>query len=83
MLRGTLISLIHYRALNVESTAYSDGKSLTLMSTDTSAIVNTVDIVHQLWSRPLEVVIGLTMLGSQVGVLWPIPVILILGSYFF
>jgi ATP-binding cassette subfamily C (CFTR/MRP) protein 1 len=79
MLRGTLIGLIHNRALEVEGVAYSDGKSLTLMSTDTNIICTSVQTVHELWSRPIEVVVGLTMLGRQVGYLWLVPIILIIG----
>jgi hypothetical protein len=78
MIRGSLIGLIHNRSLNVQSEAYTDGKALTLMSTDVDSLSNSAEMLHETWAQFLEVVIGIVMLAMEVGPVWPTPLVIIL-----
>ena len=77
MIRGALIGLIHNRALNVQSQAYTDGKSLTLMSTDVDGLSDSAEMLLETWAQFLEVIIGTVLLAIEVGPLWPTPLVII------
>jgi ATP-binding cassette, subfamily C (CFTR/MRP), member 1 len=77
MTRGALISLIYHRSLNVRNTSYEDGKAVTLMSTDVDNVQEVGEMFHETWAQILEVIIGTSLLSTQIGWLWPIPLVII------
>lgn len=76
MTRGTMVSLIHSRALEVRSEA-EDGKVATLVSNDISNMEDSAKMFHETWAQFVEVVVGTFLLSRQVGWLWPLPLVLI------
>lgn len=77
MIRGSMISLLHSRALDVRNSEYGDGKVATLVSNDISNIENSAKMFHETWAQFAEVVIGTILLSRQVGWLWPLPLVII------
>ncbi|KAE9376652.1 ABC transporter [Stipitochalara longipes BDJ] len=76
-IRGALIGLIYQRSLNVQSASYEDGSAVTLMSTDVDNVQGVGEMFHEAWGHLLEVIIGTSILATQIGWLWPIPLIMI------
>jgi ATP-binding cassette subfamily C (CFTR/MRP) protein 1 len=77
LIRGSLVSLIHEKSLNIQSGAYNDGKSLTLMSTDADALSSAAEMFHETWAQLIGVVIGTIILAQEVGNVWPTPLVII------
>lgn len=77
MIRGTMVSLIHSRALEVRSEV-EDGKVATLVSNDISNMEDSARMFHETWAQFVEVVVGTFLLSRQVGWLWPLPLVLII-----
>lgn len=77
MTRGTMVSLIHSRALEVRSEV-EDGKVATLVSNDISNMEDSARMFHETWAQFVEVVVGTFLLSRQVGWLWPLPLVLII-----
>lgn len=77
MIRGTMTSLLHSRALEVRNSEFEDGKVATLVSNDISNLENSARMFHETWAQFAEVVIGTFLLSRQVGWLWPLPLVII------
>lgn len=77
MTRGTMVSLIHSRALENRNSEVEDGKVATLVSNDVSNMEDSARMFHETWAQFVEVVIGTFLLSRQVGWLWPLPLVLI------
>lgn len=82
MIRSSLVSLIHDKALNIHSTVgrVDDGRAITLMSTDVDSLVGTAEMFHETWAQVVEVLIGMTLLTQRVGWISPILLISIFGE---
>ncbi|KAK7713447.1 hypothetical protein SLS64_004697 [Diaporthe eres] len=61
MTRGTMVSLIHSRALEVRSEV-EDGKVATLVSNDISNMEDSARMFHETWAQFVEVVVGTFLL---------------------
>jgi hypothetical protein len=59
------------------SVTYDSGESTTLMSSDADSLDGITEMFHETWAQVIEVVIGLFLLASEVGLLWPLPLFLI------
>jgi ATP-binding cassette subfamily C (CFTR/MRP) protein 1 len=81
MARGALIGLIYQRSLHVRNTSYEDGNAVTLMSIDVDNVQGVGEMFHETWAQLLEVVIGTSLLATQIGWLWPIPLIIIMCEF--
>jgi ATP-binding cassette subfamily C (CFTR/MRP) protein 1 len=79
--RGALIGLIYQRSLHVRNTSYEDGNAVTLMSTDVDNVQGVGEMFHETWAQLLEVIIGTSLLATQIGWLWPIPFIIIMCEF--
>ncbi|KUJ08206.1 putative ABC transporter [Mollisia scopiformis] len=77
MIRSALVGLIHDKTMNSPSIAYDNGESTTLMSTDADSLVGIGEMFHETWAQLVEVVIGISLLATQVGWIWPLPLFLI------
>ncbi|KAF2721401.1 putative ABC transporter [Polychaeton citri CBS 116435] len=77
MTRSALVGLIHDKTMKSPSIAYDNGEATTLMSTDADSLGGIAEMVHETWAQVVEVLIGIGLLATQVGWIWPIPLILI------
>ncbi|PMD48812.1 putative ATP-binding cassette transporter [Hyaloscypha variabilis F] len=77
MIRGALVSLVYQRSLHVKNADYEDGSAVTLMSTDVDNVQDVGQMFHETWAQVLEVIIGTSLLATQIGWMWPIPLIMI------
>lgn len=77
MIRGAVVGLINRTSLDQPSSGYSDARAVTLMSTDANGVCQTARFFHETWAQIIEVVVGITMLGREVGWLCPFPLVLI------
>lgn len=82
MTRSALVGLIHDKTMKSPSIAYDNGGATTLMSTDADSLDGIAEMVHETWAQVIEVLIGIGLLASEVGWIWPLPLFLIyLCSY--
>lgn len=81
MIRGALVSLIYARLLKVSVDAHDTGSAVTLMSTDVDSLSGTAEMFHEVWGHALEVLVGMTMLSSEIRWLWLVPTGLIFSEY--
>ncbi|RAH71174.1 putative ABC transporter [Aspergillus aculeatinus CBS 121060] len=77
MTNSALVGLIHDRTMKSPSIAYNNGEATTLMSTDADSLDGIAEMVHETWAQVVEVMIGIGLLASQVGWIWPLPLIFI------
>lgn len=77
MVRGVLVGLIYHRSLEVSSSDHEDGNAITLMSSDVDNLSTAGEMFHETWAQVLEVLVGLALLASQLGWIWPLPLFFI------
>jgi ATP-binding cassette, subfamily C (CFTR/MRP), member 1 len=78
--RGAMIAFIFDRALHLPDGVYNESKAVSLMGTDTDRICVSIERVHEVWAQLLEVLIGVSLLGLQLGWICVLPVAIVLGS---
>ncbi|KAF4934491.1 ABC transporter gloK [Colletotrichum fructicola] len=66
-LRGGLVSIIFRKSLRLNAATASQGKAVTLMSTDIDAIASGVKDLHEIWASVLELGIAVYLLNLQIG----------------
>ena len=77
MARGVATGLIHNKALRSTTGTSDEGRVVTLVSTDVPSIETAGEQFHEMWGRILEFILGVLLLASQVGWLWPLPLAMI------
>ncbi|PYI35295.1 putative ABC transporter [Aspergillus indologenus CBS 114.80] len=77
MTNSALVGLIHDKTMKSPSINYNNGEATTLMSTDADSLDGIAEMVHETWAQVVEVLIGIGLLASQVGWIWPLPLFLI------
>ncbi|RYP57812.1 hypothetical protein DL769_009262 [Monosporascus sp. CRB-8-3] len=77
MLRSMLIGLIHDRALDLPSIAFDNGEANALMSNDVDHLKTMIDIFHETWAYLVEVIVGVYLLATQIGWIWPLPLTIV------
>lgn len=65
--RGSLISTVLHHATLLEPDAKEGSSTLTLITTDTSRVLNLMDDIHELWIIPIEIGVAAWLLARQVG----------------
>jgi hypothetical protein len=60
-----------------KSVPYENGEATTLMSTDADGLDSIPEMLHETWAQIIEVAVGVALLASQVGWIWPLPLVLI------
>ncbi|KAL2067058.1 hypothetical protein VTL71DRAFT_1482 [Oculimacula yallundae] len=65
--RGSLVSLIYSKTMDVSITALDESVAVTLMANDTEAICQSFRTIHELWAVPIELAIALWLLYRQLG----------------
>ncbi|MCJ1434939.1 hypothetical protein MMC27_004309 [Xylographa pallens] len=88
--RGSLISMIYAKTVDLSITAIDESIALTLMSSDTEAICLGFENINELWAVPIELGLALWLLERQLGLAFLAPaavaiiattVILIMARY--
>ena len=67
MVRGSLVALIYSQSLTLDFGSEDLSAPVTLMSTDVDRICQSLVLVHDLWARPLELILGTCLLARQIG----------------
>ena len=80
MIRGALLGVVHEHSLLARHELYSKAKTVAIASTDVSALEGAPRMLHESWALLVEVVIGSVLLAKQVGWLWPVPHVIIIGK---
>ncbi|KAF7960469.1 hypothetical protein EAE96_000149 [Botrytis aclada] len=65
--RGSLVSLIYAKTVDLSITALDESVAVTLMANDTSAICEGFTNIHELWAVPIELGIAMYLLYRQLG----------------
>ncbi|RDW71574.1 cyclic peptide transporter [Coleophoma cylindrospora] len=65
--RGTLISMIYAKTVDLSITALNESAAVTLMSNDTESICSGFQNLHEIWAVPVELGIALWLLQRQIG----------------
>ena len=81
--RSALVGLIHDKTIKSPSIANDNGEATTLMSTDADSLDGIAEMVHEVWAQVVEVIIGIVLLSSEVGWIWPLPLFLIYSTFVF
>lgn len=66
-LRGGLVSLIFRKSLGLDAATASQGKAVTLMSTDIDSIASGVKYLHEIWASIFELGLAVYLLNLQIG----------------
>ncbi|XP_022702926.1 multidrug resistance-associated protein 7-like isoform X3 [Varroa jacobsoni] len=69
-LKTTLVLIIYQKSLNVGLTgrSFMSGNALNLMTSDVDRVANFCTSFHMFWSLPLQIIVTLYMLYTQVGI---------------
>ncbi|TGO08777.1 hypothetical protein BTUL_0192g00110 [Botrytis tulipae] len=65
--RGSLVSLIYAKTVDLSITALDESVAVTLMANDTSTICEGLTNIHELWAVPIELGIAMYLLYRQLG----------------
>ncbi|KAG0652310.1 abc multidrug transporter B [Hyphodiscus hymeniophilus] len=77
MLRGGLVGLVFNKLLILRDGVFDESATLTLMSTDIDRIATSMQNMHEVWARLIEVAIGIWLLSAQLGAVSVIPVLVV------
>jgi hypothetical protein len=80
MLRGSLVGLVFNKSLILRDSVYDESAAVTLMSTDIDRIALSMQNMHEVWARLVEVAIGIWLLSIKLGAVSVIPVIVVIGE---
>ena len=78
MLRGGLVGLIFNKTLILQDGVYDESAAVTHMSTDIDRIATSMQSMNEVWSRLIEVAIGVWLLSIQLGAVSVIPILVVL-----
>ncbi|EOO03202.1 putative abc multidrug transporter protein [Phaeoacremonium minimum UCRPA7] len=77
MTRGGLVSLVYARSMNLDPKDQAKaGAALTHMNADIELITAGAFYIHELWSSPVEIAVGIWLVERQLGVACLIPVVI-------
>ncbi|KAM3069136.1 hypothetical protein ACMFMG_010661 [Clarireedia jacksonii] len=71
--RGSLVSMIYSKTVDLSITALDESVAVTLMANDTNAICEGFTNIHELWAVPVELCISLYLLEKQLGMAFLAP----------
>ena len=81
-LRGTLVSMIYSKTVDLSITALDESVAVTLMSSDAETIARGFIFVHELWAVPIELAIAMYLLYRELGVAFVAPMLVALLGMF-
>ncbi|MCJ1399110.1 hypothetical protein MMC11_002312 [Xylographa trunciseda] len=71
--RGSLVSMIYNKTVDLSITAIDESIAITLMSSDTEAICHGFETINELWAVPIELGLALWLLERQLGLAFSAP----------
>ncbi|OKL62025.1 hypothetical protein UA08_02529 [Talaromyces atroroseus] len=74
--RGSLVSIIYSKTVDLSITALDESVAVTLMSNDTQTICNGFQMIHDFWAVPLQLGITLYLLFRQLGIACLVPAVI-------
>jgi len=83
MLRGALVGLIYNHTLVAPDGLFDESAAITLMSTDIDRITISMQSIHEIWARFIEVSIGIWLLERELGAVCVAPILLVAGMVIF
>ena len=82
MTRGGLVSLVYARSMNLDPKDQAKaGAALTHMNADIELITAGAFYIHELWSSPVEIAVGIWLVERQLGVACLIPVVIAIRTF--
>ncbi|KAH8893638.1 ABC transporter [Thozetella sp. PMI_491] len=75
--RLTMVGLIHNRCLTIKDGAFDDSVAVTLMSNDAEGVQFSGFIFHELWSKSIELSVGVYLLANQLGWVCIVPLLIV------
>jgi len=81
MLRGGLVGLIFNKSLILRDGVFNESAALIPMSMGIDTIVVSMQNMHEVWARLVEVAIGVWLLLMQLGAVSVIPIIVVVGEF--
>lgn len=79
--RGSTVSLIYAKTLELQAEVYDESTALTLMSTDIDRLSTSLEAACEIWARAIELAIGLWLLERQLGWICVAPLFIVAGTY--
>ena len=80
MIRGSLISIIYQKMMNLKSANANESAAMTLMGTEVERIVETwYLLVVSIWASILQLGIAVFLLERQLGAVCIAPIVIALG----
>ena len=81
-LRGTLVSMIYSKTVDLSITALDESVAVTLMSSDVETIARGFIYLHEFWAVPIELAIAMYLLYRELGVAFVAPMaVALLGTF--
>jgi ATP-binding cassette, subfamily C (CFTR/MRP), member 1 len=80
MFRGAIISLIYGKSLHLHQAEIENAAAISLMSNDVDSIAYCFEELNELWSRFIELLVGIPLLATQLGWVCIMPLIIVLSE---
>lgn len=80
MIRGSLVSAIYVKTMEISITALENSQAVSLMSTDIQRIVDGLKFVHEIWANLLQIAVATWLLSREIGVACIAPVAISIGT---
>ncbi|TAQ88798.1 hypothetical protein B7494_g2879 [Chlorociboria aeruginascens] len=77
-MRGALVGLIYNHTLQSPDGLYDESAAVTLMSTDIDRIALSMQNLHEIWARTIELAISIWLLEKELGAVCTVPIILVI-----
>lgn len=81
-LRGSLISLVYQRSLDIRATEGGDISAVALMGTDIERIASVMGMFHETWACFIDILIACWLLERQLSLACLAPIALVLGEFY-
>lgn len=75
-----MVALIYRRTLEIRDVDHGDITAIALMGTDVDRVVNSLQMLHEVWASLLDVSIAVWLLERQLSLACLAPVVLIVGT---
>ena len=73
------MTIVYARTLKLQAGVYNESAALTLMSTDVDRLTMSLQSLNEIWATFIEVSIGISLLGVQLGWVCVAPILIVVG----
>jgi ATP-binding cassette, subfamily C (CFTR/MRP), member 1 len=77
--RMGLVGLLHRQCLTMRDSDADGSGAVTLANSDAEDVANSGELVHDLWSKTLELAVGMYLLARQVGWVCVLPLLVVIA----